>query len=159
MKKHEHFESVSHGTLNKESAGKTAGNGIGGKGTFEKINTEGMEQNLRQDFGGIDVVDGADSSEDIGTGGYGGLTKVGGSHMNVFVCSIVVKRAMITASSIAYHDCSFLLRREILHFNGAHDESPHQFSLKASHTRRVESCCERRFESRVGESLIEEVFH
>ena len=42
--------------------------------------------------------------------------------------------------------------------NGAHDESPHQFSLKEGHKRRVESrveesCCERRFEHRVEDSV------
>ena len=41
----------------------------------------------------FDVEDGMESSEDNGrsqgTEGFGGLTKVGGSHMNSFVSSIV----------------------------------------------------------------------
>ena len=67
---------VSHGVLGEESTGTGTGtgNGIGGKERLDKTNTEGMERNWRQDFGVIDVVDGADSSEDIGTERYGGLT-------------------------------------------------------------------------------------
>ena len=132
--------------------GAGTGHGISGKGAFDNINREGMEPNWRQDFAGIDAVDGGDSSEDNGTEGYSGLIKVGGSHMNMFVCSIVNKRSMITASNIAYHDCQDLLRHGVLHFNGVCGQIPDQFSLKADQSvesRVEENCCERRFESRV----------
>ena len=79
-------------------------------------------------------LDGVDSSEDNGRSqGYGGLTKVGGSHMNIFVCSIVDKRTMITSSNIAYHDCQEFWRHEFLLFNGACDNSPHKFSSVSTH--------------------------
>ena len=109
------------------------------------------------------MEDGTESSEDNGrsrgTEGFGGLTKVGGSHINICVCFIVVKSAMITSSIIAYHDCLDYWRHEFLHLNGAHDESPHQVSLKAGRERRSESrveesCCERRFE-RCGEESFD----
>ena len=84
-----------------------------------------MERNSRQGFDGIDVVDGVESSEDHGRSqgieGYGGLTKIGGSHKYMFVSSRVDKRAMITASNIAYHGCPDIWRREPLNLNGAHD--------------------------------------
>ena len=74
-------------------------------------------------------LDGVDSSEDNGRSqGYGGLAKDGGSHMNVFVCSIVDKRTMITSSNIAHHDCQEFWRHELLHVNGACDKRPHQLS-------------------------------
>ena len=89
--------------------GAGAGHGKGGKGELDKINTEGKERIWRHEL----KLDGVDSSEDNGRSqGYGGLTKVGGSHMNVFVCSIVDKRTMITSSNIAYHDCQEFWRHE-----------------------------------------------
>ena len=76
--------------------------GIGGKGALDKINTEGKERIWRHEL----ELDGVDSSEDNGRiQGYGGLTKVGGSHMSISVSSIVDKRTMITSSNLAYHDC------------------------------------------------------
>ena len=98
------------GALGKEGTGTGTGSVIGGNEALDKINTEGRGRSRRQSFDGFDVEDGTDSSEDDkgrsqGTEGYGGLTKVGGSHMNIVVCSIVDRRAMITASHIAYHDC------------------------------------------------------
>ena len=123
---------------------------------------EGKGRSRRQSLDGFDVEAGTDSSEDNGRShgieGYGGLTKFGGSHIHICVCSIVDQRAMITASNIAYHDCQICWRHDLLHVSGAHDVSPHQFSLKASQTRRFESGCERRFESRVEESFDRAVF-
>ena len=45
-----HFEGVPQGGLDKESTGTGTGNGIGGKGVPDKINTEGVERNRRQSF-------------------------------------------------------------------------------------------------------------
>ena len=108
-KKVNHVEGVLQSVLNKQSTGTGTGGVIVGKGALDKINTEGKRRSRRQSFDGFDVEDGTDSSEENGrsqgTEGYGGLTKVGGSHIHTCVCSIVDKRAMITASNIAYHDC------------------------------------------------------
>ena len=109
--------------------GHCLGIGMGGKGALDKINTEGKERIWRHEL----ELDGADSSEDNGRSqGDGGLTKVGGSHMNICVWSIVDKCTMITASNIAYHDCQGFWRPEFLHFNGACDKSPHQVSSMAT---------------------------
>ena len=68
-----------------------------------------MGRSRRQSCDGFDVEDGKDSSEENGRSqgieGFGGWAKVGGSHIHICVCSIVDKRAVITASNIAYHDC------------------------------------------------------
>ena len=115
--------------LGKEGTGTGTSSVSGGKGLVDKINTEGMGRSRRQSFDGFDVEDGTDSSEDSGrsqgTEGFGGLTKVGGSHIDMFVCSIVDRRTMISSSNIADHDCLDCWRHELLHFDGAHDESPH----------------------------------
>ena len=72
-----HFEGVLQGALCKE--GKHIG--IGGKGALDKISTERNERIWRHEL----ELEGADSSEDNGRSqGYGGLTKVGGSH-KIFV--------------------------------------------------------------------------
>ena len=64
--------------------GAGAGHGMSGTGALDKTNTEGKERIWR---GELTKVDGADSSVDNGRSqGYGGLTKVGGSQMNMFVC-------------------------------------------------------------------------
>ena len=83
-----HFEGVLQGGLCKD--GKDIG--ICGKGALDKINTEGKEWIWKHELD----LDGVDSSEDNGRSqGYGGLTKVGGSHQFFFVCCIVDK---------TYHD-------------------------------------------------------
>ena len=108
-----------------QGIGAGAGHGIGEKGELDTNNTEGRERIWRHEL----ELDGADSSEDNGRGqGYVGLTKVGGSHMNICVWSIVDKRAMITASNYAYRDWQDFWRHACLHLKGACDKSRHQFS-------------------------------
>ena len=95
-----HFEGVSQGVLGGESTGTGTGSVIRGKGLLDKINTVGMERNSRQSFDGIDVVDGADSSENNGRSqvieGDGGFNGVGGfcPRMRICIDGVFDKRDM-----------------------------------------------------------------
>ena len=75
-------QGVLQGALGKEGMGTGTGSVIGGKGALDKINMEGMGRSRRQNFGGLDVEDGTDSSEENGRSqgieGDGGFNGVGG---------------------------------------------------------------------------------